>query len=75
MGRSRGGGGRGQVEVAVAALAVAPAPSHKGIPLRITFQDLKAAALHLKKTTGLNLLPTVARLAQWQTCAGGQLEL
>ena len=34
--------------IALAALAVSPAP---------TFEDLKSAALHLKKTTGLNLLP------------------
>jgi hypothetical protein len=29
----------------------------------------------LRKATGLNLLPTVARLAQWQTCPGGRIEL
>jgi spermidine synthase len=61
--------------IALAALAVSPAPSHKGIPLRITFSDLKAAALHLKKTTGLNLLPTLARLAESRHLAGGVLRL
>ena len=52
--------------IALAALAVSPAP---------TFQDLKAAALHLKKTTGLNLLPTLARLAESRHLAGGVLRL
>ena len=52
--------------IALAALAVAPAP---------TFEDLKAAALHLKKTTGLNLLPTLARLAESRHLAGGVLRL
>jgi spermidine synthase len=40
-----------------------------------TFDDLKAAALHLKKTTGLNLLPTLARLAESRHLAGGVLRL
>ena len=61
--------------IALATIAVSPAPSHKGIPLRITFSDLKAAALHLKKTTGLNLLPTLARLAESRHLAGGVLRL
>ena len=29
----------------------------------------------LKETTGLNLQPTLTRLEQAQTCAGGALEL
>ena len=46
-----------------------------GEPVRMPLGELSLQALALRKATGLNLLPTVARLAQWQTCAGGQLEL
>ncbi len=46
-----------------------------GDPVRITLDDLKQQALTLKAETGLNLLPTLARLEQWQTCANGILEL
>jgi spermidine synthase len=37
--------------------------------------DLKAAAKNLKQETGLNLLPTLARLAQSRHLAGGVLQL
>ena len=46
-----------------------------GEPVRIALGDLKEQALALKETTGLNLLPTLARLEQAQTCAGSVLEL
>ncbi len=47
-------------------VAVSPAP---------TFEDLKAAAIRLKTNTGLNLLPTLARLAKSRHLAGGSLNL
>ncbi len=46
-----------------------------GEPIRMALDDLKEMALALKKTTGLNLLGTLTRLEQAQTCAGGILEL
>ncbi len=52
--------------IALAAIAVSPAP---------TFEELKIAAQHLKKETGLNLLPTLARLAESRHLAGGVLRL
>ncbi len=52
--------------IALAAIAVAPAP---------TIDSLKTAALRLKKETGLNLLPTLARLAESRHLAGGVLRL
>jgi spermidine synthase len=52
--------------IALAALTVSPAP---------TIDNLKAAAQHLKKETGLNLLPTLARLAESRHLAGGVLRL
>ena len=52
--------------IALSAIAVSPAP---------TLEDLKTAARHLKQTTGLNLLPTLARLAQSRHLAGGALQL
>jgi spermidine synthase len=52
--------------IALAAIAVSPAP---------TLEDLKTAALRLKKITGLNLLPTLARLAGSRHLAGGVLRL
>ncbi len=61
--------------IALAAIAASPAPSHQGIPLRITIENLKTAAKHLKKETGLNLLPTLARLAESRHLAGGVLKL
>ena len=59
--------------IALAAIAVSPAPA-RCVPAA-TFDDLKTAALHLKKTTGLNLLPTLARLAESRHLAGGVLRL
>ena len=52
--------------IALAAIAVSPPP---------TIEHLKAAAQRLKKTTGLNLLPTLARLAESRHLAGGVLRL
>jgi spermidine synthase len=52
--------------IALAAVAMAPAP---------TLDELKAAATHLKQETGLNLLPTLARLATSRHLAGGKLNL
>ena len=52
--------------IALAAAGVAPAP---------TLDELKGAARHLKRTTGLDLLPTLARLAQSRHLAGGVLRL
>ena len=61
--------------IALAAVGGSPAPSRKGIPLRITIDELKAAAQQLKSDSGLNLLPTLARLAQSRHLAGGTLQL
>ena len=49
--------------------------SANGNPIRIALDDLKEQALLLKEKTGLNLLPTITRLEQWKSCAGGRLEL
>ncbi len=46
-----------------------------GEPIRAPLVELRTLAQTLKKQTGLNLLPTLTRLAQWQPCAGGRLEL
>ncbi len=46
-----------------------------GVPIRMALDDLKEMMLALKQTTGLNLLGTLTRLEQAQTCAGGILEL
>ncbi|MDZ4252510.1 MAG: fused MFS/spermidine synthase [Sulfuritalea sp.] len=61
--------------IALGAVGGSPAPSRKGIPLRITLEELKAAAQQLKSDSGLNLLPTLARLAQSRHLAGGTLQL
>lgn len=53
--------------IALARIGAAPAPT----PLA----DLKAAAQQLRLETGLNLLPTLARLAQSRHLAGGVLQL
>ncbi len=42
-----------------------------GDPIDLPLVELKERAQTLKKETGLNLLPTVARLAQWGRCAQG----
>ena len=46
-----------------------------GDPIEVSFYDLKESALTLKQQTGLNLLPTLARLAQAKTCLNNQLVL
>ncbi|MBI5436238.1 MAG: fused MFS/spermidine synthase [Nitrosomonadales bacterium] len=46
-----------------------------GNPIEISFDDLKENALALKEETGLNLLPTLARLAQARTCLNNRLVL
>jgi len=46
-----------------------------GEPVEIPLGALKAAARRLKLDTGLNLLPTLARVEQAGTCAGGVLRL
>lgn len=51
------------------ALAVA------GYPIEISFDELKENAQALKETTGLNLLPTLTRLAQAKTCLNDTLIL
>ncbi len=43
--------------------------------ISIALDDLKEQALELKEATGLNLLPTLTRLEQAQSCSGGMLEL
>jgi spermidine synthase len=45
----------------------------EGDPISISFNDLKKNALTLKEETGLNLLPTLARLAQAKTCLNDTL--
>ena len=44
-----------------------------GNPVEISLDDLKENALALKAATGLNLLPTLARLAQAKTCLNNRL--
>lgn len=46
-----------------------------GETIEISFDNLKKNALALKEKTGLNLLPTLARLAQAKTCLNNQLVL
>ncbi len=47
----------------------------KGEPINLALDDLKETALTLKEKTGLNLLRTLTRLEQAQTCLGGILTL
>lgn len=47
----------------------------RGEPVEASLQELKLLAHELKAQSGLNLLPTVARLAQWQPCTHGELTL
>jgi spermidine synthase len=42
-----------------------------GEHIRISLDDLKEQAEILKEKTGLNLLPTLTRIEQSQTCPGG----
>lgn len=46
-----------------------------GEPVQLSLGDLKEQASALKEKTGLNLQPTLTRLEQAQTCAGGVLTL
>lgn len=46
-----------------------------GDHIRISLDDLKEQAGILKENTGLNLLPTLSRIEQSQTCPGGELYL
>jgi spermidine synthase len=46
-----------------------------GDAISVSLDDLKEQALELKETTGLNLLPTITRLEQAQSCIGGMLEM
>ena len=46
-----------------------------GEPIDISIDDMKENALKLKRETGLNLLPTLTRLAQARTCLNNQLVL
>lgn len=57
------------------AIALAANISAPAVPPAPTFDELKEAAQRLKKTTGLNLLPTLARLAQAHHLAGGILQI
>jgi spermidine synthase len=47
----------------------------EGEPIEISFDDLKENALVLKEEAGLNLLPTLTRLAQAKTCLNNKLIL
>jgi spermidine synthase len=46
-----------------------------GDPIEISLDDLKESALKLKESTGLNLLPTLARLIRSKTCLKNCLSL
>ena len=73
------GTGRAAVEAAVAhrpEVAVLDiAFAAEGDQVNISLEDLKAAAETLKEETGLNLLPTLTRLAQAKTCTNNTLTL
>ncbi len=45
----------------------------EGEPISISFDDLKENAENLQENTGLNLLPTLTRLAQAKTCLNDTL--
>jgi spermidine synthase len=46
-----------------------------GDPIHIGLDELKEQADLLKEKTGLNLLPTLSRIEQSQTCPGGVFHL
>ncbi len=46
-----------------------------GNPIELSFDEMKESALMLKERTGLNLLPTLTRLAQAKTCLNNLLVL
>jgi spermidine synthase len=54
------------------AIALASADA---VPPAPTFEELKLAAGELKATSGLNLMPTLARLAESRHLSGGTLQL
>jgi spermidine synthase len=58
--------------IALAANSVAPAPSHQAIPLRHAGRTEGRRRRNSSSDTGLNLLPTLARLAQSRHLAGGR---
>lgn len=47
----------------------------RGERLQLTLDELKESATTLRRDTGLNLLPTLTRLARAKTCSGGLLTL
>jgi len=47
----------------------------EGEPIDISLDDMKESVLAIKAETGLNLLPTVTRLAQARTCLNNRLVL
>ncbi len=47
----------------------------EGDPVEISLHDLRERALALKQETGLNLMPSIARLQRAQACLGGILKL
>ena len=46
-----------------------------GEKIKIPLDELKVQILKLKENTGLNLLPTLARLEQAKSCPGGILTI
>jgi spermidine synthase len=46
-----------------------------GDPVEISFYDLREKALNLSKETGLNLMPSIARLERSKSCLGSILKL
>jgi spermidine synthase len=46
-----------------------------GDTIKMSFAELREKALALKETTGMNLLPTLTRLAQARTCLNDTLIL
>jgi spermidine synthase len=46
-----------------------------GHPIEFSFDELKESAMTIKERTGLNLLPTLTRLAQVKTCLNNRLVL
>lgn len=46
-----------------------------GDPVEVSLYDLREKALDLNKETGLNLMPSIARLERSQSCLGGILKL
>lgn len=47
----------------------------EGDPIEISLHDLRERALALKQETGLNLMPSIARLERAQSCLGAILKL